>query len=228
MKITTDVNSAGLRPAGNVMPRPSTGTENRTAQSDAGFTNDVIIKMQKERSMVDALALAQSSRELVQKAINISSRLLSLASEAMRTGRMDINDINSQISNIQGSMGNYGEKISVPVGSSTPASDDFQMKMEKTFVKLKEAAADIAAGNPVAGKEFDAVRTGLNQIASELDVRIKNYISEFSNVKQPENSNFDFSVLNKSTADFIVRVPGRALMSQGNINADMAGKLTIT
>ena len=228
MKITTDVNSAGLRTAGNVLPRLSNDAENRTIHSDVSFSNDVIIKMQRERSTIDALTIAQMSRELVQKAMNVSSRLMSIASEAMRTGRVDINEMNSQISNIQGSMSNYGEKVSVPVSNSVPVTDDFRMKMDRSLVTLREAATDIAAGRPVKADVFETVTKGLKQVASELDSRIKVYASEFRNVKSVESTGINYAVLNRNTAEIISHNPVRALVSQGNINNEIAGKLTIT
>ena len=74
--------------------------------------------------MIDALAIAQSSRDLVQKALNISSRLMSLASEAMITGRVNMDELAGQMSSINGSMGNYGERVSVPVENSRAAVND--------------------------------------------------------------------------------------------------------
>jgi len=225
MKVTMDVNSPGLRPAGNVFQRPSGGAENRTVQPDTEIASDVIIKMQKERSLIDALALAQTSRALVQKAINISSRLMSLASEAMRTGRVDINELNSQISSIQGTMINYGENITIPVGNSVSA-DDLQLKMDNTLVKLRDTATDIISGRPV-GNNIKSITTGLNQIASEYDIKIKNYTSQFRNVKQAETTGINYQALNKKTAEFLLNSPSMALMSQGNINNEIAGKLTM-
>jgi hypothetical protein len=226
MKITTDVNSAGFKPAGNVLPRPSNGAENRSnVLSDAKFSQDVIVKMQRERSIVDALAIAQTSRDLVQKAINISSRLMSLVSEAMLTGRMDTNEVRSQMSGIQGSMGKYGETVSVPIGNSAPPADELQLKIDKSFARLKEKATDMVSGKPVAEKEFKSIASDLKGAASEIDLRIKKYSAEFG--RKIENVNFNYQGLNKSTADFVLKNPDKALMSQGNINNEMAGKLTM-
>jgi hypothetical protein len=228
MKITTDVNTAGFRPSANVQPRVNSGAENRIVPSDAVFTNDVIIKMQKERSMIDALTLAQTSRELVQKAINISSRLMSLASEAMRTGHVDMNELSSQISNIQGSMVNYGETFSVPVSSTAPAVQDLNERMNGSFIRLKDTVADMISGRSVPGGTIKAIAADLNQIASEFDSKIQGYSTMIGNVKPAVNAGLDYLELNKNIAVSILKSPEQALISQGNINIDMAGKLTMT
>ena len=74
MKITTDVNFAGSRPAGSVLTRASAGG-NKTAESDRRFTAEFTAKLQRDRAMADALVIAQSSRQIVQKAIDASSRM---------------------------------------------------------------------------------------------------------------------------------------------------------
>ena len=224
MKITTDVNSAGLRPPGNVLPRSNAQT--RVNPSDAKVAQDVMVKMQREKSLVDALAIAQSSRELVQKALNISSRLMSLAAEAMITGRVNMDEVSSQMSSINGAMGSYGERVAVPVEGTPVPVNDVQVKLDESFARLKEKAGDMATGKPVEKKDFEPVALNLKGVASELDIKIKNYSSELGSIKKFENPDYNYPGLNRKTADFIINNSAGALMAQGNISSDMAGKLT--
>lgn len=173
MKITTDVNSSGLRPAGNVLPRPS--TDSRSTISDAKLAQDVIAKMQRDKSVIDALAIAQSSRDLVQKALNISARLMSLASEAMVTGHVNVDEVSSQISTINGSMGSYGESVAVPVQGTPVPVNDVQKKLDESFARMKERAAQMVSGKPVAKKEFEPVAADLK----EIDL-VSPFLSSFS------------------------------------------------
>ncbi len=226
MKITTDVNSAGLRPTGNVSPRSSTDSRSINV-SDAKIAQDIIVKMQRDKSYIDALAIAQSSRELVQKAMNISSRLMSLASEAMITGRVNMDEVSSQMSSIQGSMGNYGESVSVPVSEGAPPVNDVKSKLDESFAWLKDKAAELIAGKPVAKKEFEPIDMNLKKVASEIDVKINSYRAELGSSKKIEDFNFNYPGLNKNTSDLIVNNSGKALEAQGNINNEMAGKLTM-
>jgi len=227
MKITPDVNSAGLRPPGNVVPRSSASRNINT--SDAKVAQDVIVKMQRDKSYIDALAIAQSSRELVQKALNISSRLMSLASEAMITGRVNMDEVSSQMSSINGTMGSYGERVSVsaPVEGVPVPADDVQRRLDESFARLKDRAAEMISGKPVEKKDFEPVEIKLKEIASEIDVKINSYTAELGSVKKIEDFNFNYSGLNRNTADMVLNNPAKALATQGNISYDMAGKLTM-
>lgn len=224
MKITTDVNSSGLMPAGNVLPRSS--TDNRTNISDAKLAQDVITKLQRDKSVIDALAIAQSSRELVQKALNVSSRLMSLASEAMVTGHVNVEEVSTQVSVISGSMGSYGESFNVPVQGTPVPADNVQKKLDESFVKIKEKAAQLISGAPVAQKDFEPVAADLQKIGSELDVQIKKYSAELGNTKKIEDFNFNYQNLNRNTAGLVVSNPAEALGTQGNISYEAAGRLT--
>lgn len=226
MKITTDVNSAGLRPPGNVVPRSSADSRSFNT-SDAKIAQDVIVKMQREKSLVDALAIAQSSRELVQKALNISSRLMSLASEAMITGRVNMDELSSQMSSINGSMGTYGERVSVPVEGTPVPVDNVQVKLDESFARIKERAGEMLAGNAVAEKDFEPITVNLKEIASVIDVKVNTYSAELGSVKKIEDFNFNYSGLSKNTTDLVVNNPVKALEAQGNISYEMAGKLTL-
>jgi len=227
MKITTDVNSAGLRQAGNVLPRSSTVNRSMNV-SDAKIAQDVMVKMQREKSLVDALAIAQSSRELVQKALNISSRLMSLAAEGMITGRVNMDEVSSQMSSINGAMGSYGERVSVsvPVNGTSAPVDDVQVKLDESFARIKNRADEMLSGKPVEKKDFEPVAADLKVIASEIDLKINKYSAELGSVKKIEGNNFNFPGLTKNTADLVVNNSARALEAQGNINYEMAGKLT--
>jgi hypothetical protein len=226
MKITMDVGSAGLKPPGSVLPRSATNNRSMDV-SDAKIAQDVIVKMQREKSLIDALAIAQSSRELVQKALNVSSRLLSLASEAMITGRVNMDEVSNQMSSISSSMAGYGESVSMPVEGTPAPVDDVRVKLDESFVRLKEKGAEMLNGRRVAGEDFVPITTDLKEIASGIDVKVNNYSAELGNVKIIEDFNFNYSGLNRSTADMVAGNPAGALEAQGNINYEMAAKLTM-
>lgn len=226
MRITTDVNSAGLRPPGNVSTRLSSDSRSLNV-SDAKSAQDVIIRMQREKSLIDALAIAQSSRELVMKALNISSRLMSLASEAMVTGRINMDELTGQMTSINGEMGNYGERVSVPVEGNPVPVEDVQLKLDESIVKIRERAAEMISGKAVPPEAFESVVAQLNEIASEFEVKVSSYSAELGNVKLIGEAGFNYTGLNKSTADLVIGNPVRALDVQGNISYEMAGKLTM-
>jgi len=225
MKITTDVNPAGIRPGGNVSPRSS--TENRSINaSDAKLAQDIIAKTQREKSLVDALAIAQSSRDLVQKALTVSSRLMSLASEAMITGRVNTDEVARQMSSINNSMGNYGESVFAPAGHNTYPEEDTKEKFIQNYRQLREKGLVLLSGKPVEKNEFEPITANLKGTVKEMDSKIKNYSAELGKVKITDHQNLNYPRVNKNTAESVINNPAKALVSQGNINYEIAGKLT--
>ncbi len=225
MKITPDVNPIGIRPGGSVLPRSS--SENRTAVSDEKVAQDVIAKIQRDKSLADALAIAQSSREMVQKAITISMRLMSLASEAMVTGRVNMDELATHMSSINGSMGNFGERVSVTVSGGQMPVKETVVNIDDQLKNLGSKTMDMIEGKKVESREFEPVVENLRAAASEIDAKIKRYSGELGVSGAAINFGADYSALNSKTAASIVGSPGSALAAQGNINYDMAGRVTM-
>ena len=223
MKITTDVNFAGSRPAGSVMTRTSAG--GRTAESDRRFAVEFSAKLQRDRAMADALAIAQSSRQIVQKAIEASSRLRAIAFEAMTTGRVDMEQLNVEISGIQGVFAGQGETVSVPVDRSSPAAIRTGETLSAGIQKLNSYAGDLKEGRKVDPELFASVTSELKPAADEIDARITSIVSQFSGVRI-SNSSTDYVQLNSSTAGLIAGNPSISMNAQGNISTELAGILT--
>lgn len=223
MKITMDVNFAGSRPAGSVMTRASAGGS-RTAETERRFAAEFSAKLQRDRAMADALAIAQSSRQIVQKAIDTSSRLRAIAYEAMTTGRVNMEQLNVEIAGIQGAFAGQGETVSVPVDRSSPAAIRTGESLAAGIQKLGAYAGDLQAGRKVDHELFAAIGDELKPAAEEIDVRISAISSQFSGVKI-SNSSTDYVRLNSSTAGLITGNPSTGMNAQGNISTELAGIL---
>lgn len=225
MKITMDVNSAGLRPPVNVLPRSSTNS--RMNVPDAKIAQDVMVKVQREKALIDALAIAQSSREIVQKALNVSSRLMSLASEAMITGRVNMDEVSSQMLSLNSSMGAYGESVSFPVQGTPVTVDEVKVKLDESFARIKEKGTALLNGKRIPPEDFKPIMADLKGVTSEIDGKVKSYSAELGSGKVIEDVNFNYTGLNRSTAEMVIGNPVQSLGAQGNINYEMAGKLTM-
>jgi len=221
MKITPEVNYAGIRQNVNALPKISPNIENLAAK----VSRETISRMQRERSFVDALTIAQTSRELIQKALNISAQLMSLVSNAMATGRINQDQVSNQMQSINSIIGNYGEIVSAPISSNTqPSVSTEQIRVNENFTGLRDMTADIQSGKSVAPKDFEPITKNLNKIVSELDVKINNYLEGLRGTTKNNN----FQELNRSTSAMILNKPGYALATQGNINYEITKKLTIS
>jgi hypothetical protein len=221
MKITPEVNYTGIRPNGNALPKIAPNSGDLTAK----VSPETISKMQKERAFIDALTIAQSSRELIQKALSISAQLMSLVSDAMATGRIKTEQVSNQMQSINSIIGNYGEIVSAPISSNTqPSVNPEQIRVNENFTGLRDMAANIQSEKSVAPKDFEPIRANLNKITSELDVKINNYLKDLGST----NKNNNFQELNRNTNTIIINNPVYALEAQGNINYEITRKLTIS
>jgi len=121
-------------------------------------------------------------------------------------------------------MGSYGETVSVPVQGTPAPSGDMQKKLDAGFAAIREKGADMISVKPVAERDFEPLTANLKEIGSELDLQIKKYSAELGNIKKIED--FNPRELNRCTTGLVIKYPARALEAQGNINYEMAGKLT--
>ena len=217
MRITPEVNYTNIRTNEIVLPKISPNNEILNAK----VSQETIPRMQRERAFIDALTIAQSSRDLVQKALNISAQLMGLVSDAIATGRVNRNQLSDQIQSINSIIGNYGEVVSTPINNSTPVRYE-QIRTNENFTQLRDMAADVQSGRTVAPKDFEPITTNLNKIVSELDVKIDNYLKNLGST----NRNNNFQELNRSTSAIILNNPMYALETQGNINYEITRRLT--
>ena len=220
MKITPEVNYNNIRTNGNVLPKTSPNNENLNVK----VSPDTISRMQRERAFVDALTIAQSSRDIIQKALNISSQLMGLVSDAMATGRINKDQLSNQMQSINSIIGNYGEIVSAPISSGIETQvRNEQIKVNENFNQLRERANDIQSGRPVTPKDFEPITINLNRITSELDVKIERYLKDLGSTSKNNN----YQELIRNTGSIILKNPKYALETQGNINYEVTRKLTI-
>jgi hypothetical protein len=223
MKIAPEINYIGISPNKNVFPKISPNSENIITK----VSQDTIPRMQKERAFIDALTIAQSSRDIIQKALNISSQLMSLVANAMATGRINKDQLSDHLQSINSIIGNYGEIISTPISSGVQPQvyqvHNDQIRTNENFTGLRDMAVDIQSGKTVTPKDFEPITKNLNTIATELDVKINNYLKKLGSTIKNNN----FRELSRSTSSIILNKPVYALETQGNINYEITRKLTI-
>ncbi|HOP61978.1 MAG TPA: hypothetical protein PK358_06275 [Spirochaetota bacterium] len=225
MKITTDVNFAGSRPARDAVARISTRSGAGKAESDRAFAENFSEKLKRDRAMADALAIAQSSRQIIQKAMDASSRLRSIAFQAMTTGKVNMDDLNMEIAGLREAFAGSGESVAIPVDRSSPAAQRTGEMLGGSIRKLGEYAGEMASGKPVNPELFTAVINDLKPAAEESDARINAYVSKFPGVRTM-NGTADYVSLNRETAGMITGNPGAGMSAQGYLNPEPAGILT--
>lgn len=223
MKITTDVNYAGMRPAGSVSTRTQViPAVNTTAQNNQ-LTNDMTARLQRDRAMMDALTIAQSSRALIQKAMDISARMRTIAYQAMTTGSVNVQELGNEISSIQGTMQTYGEIVSVPV-SDSGTRNVLPPEFENQVKRLNTGSEQLASGGRVDPEFFTQVRGNLASIASDTDNKIRDMAAQLG--VSVKSMSAELSGGTAAAAEMIVTNPEMSLTVQGNINPEVVKSLT--
>lgn len=84
--------------------------------------------LEQEKTLGEALAIAQMSQSLIQKALEISGRLRAIASRAMNTGSIDTSELTKAVSDASSSFAVHGEPspVSVQVPVETSAAPELE------------------------------------------------------------------------------------------------------
>ena len=224
MKITTDVNYAGMRPAGGVSSRVQVPVSSSTTVLNNQLTDVITAKLQRDRAMIDALTIAQSSRALIQKAMDISSRMRTIAFQAMTTGSVNIQELGTEIAGIQGTMQSYGEIVSVPVSNSAGRAVP-QTDFSKQLNNMAAAAEQLASGVSIDPEAFTEINSSLSSIAAGQDKQIAD-IAATMGLPGKNTAALNNNMTASRAVDMIVTNPEMSLTVQGNINPEVVKSLT--
>ena len=179
-------------------------------------------RLQQERTLADALAIAQISQSLIQKAIVVSGRLKNIASEALFAGKVDVNELSNVISDMNTAfMKETGAAISQttfnPVTPPVPRIDEEVNALTKFAQNMKQGGEirmqDIAAVLDSLNNKSAAAKNSVHEIKSSLGNVLSGY---------PKSVEADYGTLAGTTANAILSNTDQALAAQGNIRRDTA------
>src|SRR5574340_802427 len=103
MKINTDVNEIIFRQAKNNLISPKQSSIPASAgnySSSPNISGETLSSMDMERSLMEALSIAQMSQSILHKAMTVSTRLRNIVSQAFTTGKINTDELNRSISEI--------------------------------------------------------------------------------------------------------------------------------
>lgn len=122
-----------------------------------------------ERRITEALSIAQMAQHVLQRAVEISSRLRNMAMEAMASRRVDYEGIAAISAELSATLGEYAGKFgssALPVAALNPqpGGDLEGMKALRTeisaaFREMSAYAAEMKEGGAVDASRLDALRT---------------------------------------------------------------------
>jgi len=227
MKITSDVNLLNRRvpdinPGGNpvILSKP----DNRT--SDSQIQNQVIRGIQRDRAQLDALIIAQVSRDLIQKAITVSARLQSAASEAFTTGRIDTVEVKNQVSSISGDIADYGGMVAPPVNPQLRNQGGGEVVVAEQFNRIREYGENLLNRERVDPQVFADISENLNEVSDQMSRSIDAFYSDFRTEEIRADGGAVMPAAGNMSREIVNNAAG-ALTAQGNLSPEIAGNLTM-
>lgn len=228
MKITTDVNLLNRRiPEINPGKNSAVSSKPDNRLSDAQIQNQVTRGLQRERAQLDALIIAQVSRDLIQKAITVSARLQSVASEAFTTGRVDTVEVRNQVSFISGDMADFGGMVTAPVKPQLQNQGGGDAVIADQFNRLKGLGENLLGNEKVDPRTFLEISDNLNKVSDQLSRSIDAFYSDFRTQEIGSGGEAAISSAAGNISRAILNDPAAALTSQGNLNPEIAGNLSM-
>ena len=180
-----------------------------------------------QRSLGDAMSIAQISQNLIQRALSISIKLKNIANDAISTGKIDMQGLNEALTDINNTLGGVGEVVTTPVKSSAaPTVKNIEIPdLANEIRAVRHIAMNIKNGRPDQTGEFDAldknlyVKLDINATAQKKIAALIN--SAASDYAAPAPDARELTARIKTSMD---DNPQSALAVQGNISHHAAAR----
>ncbi|MCP4130287.1 MAG: hypothetical protein GY754_04835 [bacterium] len=222
MKIITDFNeiAPGRARRSTIPQKPVPRAQNtqKKAPVNTDLAQSVRTRATREKTLGDALSIAQMSQAVIQRAIVISSRLRSIAAEAMTTGRIDTAELELATSDIRSSMGDQQQEVAAPppktvaIPAAAPEINNMQQVAEEMTAGRNPGPERLEGLIEALGNKSAALGGTIGQIKDTMGELVSAY---------PEGGG-DIPGIVSGTANAISGQPGSALLAQGNISHDTA------
>lgn len=185
-------------------------------------------RFRNERTLGDALSIAQMSSSILQKAMVITARLKSIASQAMVSGKLDTAGISQAVSEIDSSLRLYGENVVPPAQSINVSAGSVRIPViEDELNDIRNTAGNIGvSGNSL--KVVDEVSDKVNSKLKDLNRSIESIKGSMNSILSEYASGEKINVkqISSLVEKKIKSNPAQMLFVQGNINSRNAALLT--
>lgn len=171
-----------------------------------------------KRTQLDALIIAQVSKNVLDKALVISSRLKSIASAAFLTGRIDNEEVMTQLSHIQGTMSQYGERVLTPISDKSNSRGEFLENAERVRVFGEKLAKGDLEKEDL--KQIDESIGNFKKSSRNANLSVQSDLAYVSLDRKSSQDNV------KEVSSGISREPESYMMVQGNITLANAKFIT--
>lgn len=236
MKINTDVTEiirGRFRQTSIIpSPRPVAGEGQRIVSLQGNTAARIAGHLSREKSLGDALAIAQTARSLIQKAMVLSSQLRNIAAEAMVTGKTDYRELNTTMSEIRGSLmaSEAGGDIAVinpVIAGGGQASRKIPLP-SKELLDLNRIGSEMERGIPVRGDVLKPLEAALERKRESADKVLASLIEpaqEMIGLYSREGGNINAGTTLRNLVNEIPARDASAIRVQGNILHERARHL---
>ncbi|PKL41331.1 MAG: hypothetical protein CVV44_01465 [Spirochaetae bacterium HGW-Spirochaetae-1] len=228
MKIASDVRDGAALPVRSGNPSrnnmPQGGPVSKSTQDrlfDHQVQQSILARLAMERSMGDALSIAQVSQSLIQKAIIISAQLRNIASQAMIEGKIDQAALSQAVSEIPGDVQREEPAVAAQLQRviNIPAAEMGRINAAGEIEEMRKIGEAMTLGTIPSVVGFDALdgrlqgkSRGAGEIISKLQEMMGKTLAEY-----PSGTEGVMTPVSARTAQNIVEYPKTALIAQGNL-----------
>jgi hypothetical protein len=229
MIIKTDIRNLSLGRAAYTRKTPEAPLHRNVQESTTISAKSISDRLTIERSLGDALSIAQMSQNVIQKALSISSRLKGIATAAMATGSLNTQALNETLNDIRSTLEVYGEKAPSPMQSvATPSAKIIEVPgMRGVLSSVGDIAGALEKGSFNQSDRIETATRNLNELLTQNKIaenRITDLMRETAAGYAPSTPARSRELLGQITAA-ITNNPDFALSVQGNINHTVAERL---
>ena len=229
MIIKTDVRNISFSKAPVTRNTVDISTTAKNRQPDSIPLKDINSRLRIERSLGDALSIAQMSQNVIQRAMAVSLRLKNIASTAIASGNVNTQALNEALSDIRSTLSNFGEQVPNPVQLYTiPSAKIVEMPDIRSEMKsIRDITNNLENGNYAQASRIESVYGALNDKLKAFRVTEDNINALMKDMTAGyiPNDRARSGELTSHLKAVIVANPEYALAAQGNINHNAAGRL---
>ncbi len=219
--INEPVNTGKSRSSGSDIRTNNTGQKDTSKFS--GQVQDIPSK-----ASINAIIISRIAQDFFNKALLITTRLKSLASDAAATGKMNNAEVTDALNEVKNSLAGIQKEYSPAsqVIDGNSFVDQYTGTEISTRIKTGLDALNELAENVNAGRLPDSKNIGSTEkIIADNESAVKKIYERqigFSHLTRTENEREDYAKISANTMDMIINNHQQALVSQGNISHDAA------
>ncbi|MDY6933216.1 MAG: hypothetical protein SVZ03_03220 [Spirochaetota bacterium] len=236
MKINADVYEVlyGRRGAGVAPPDKRVANSNRITPQ---IHESVSTNASRGRELIDAFIIANMAQVFINKALEISSRLRNIASEAITGGKIEYTEFSEVMSSIKISLSEMNEGMVNTVDLANVENRGIGNGDEDIINSLPPIKSEIDKLNILSSELESGGRPELNRIdilsdnLSNKAILVENLLSNARNTIIDPMSNYyynpntDYSKSLGQIGRELIENPNIAIRTQGNVNPEMLRSL---